>query len=156
MEAMSDVLSMNSDWDHQINMFWGAKRSVFHEPIRSTKAGTHVYITLGPSRRWTRSQTQRIAIGVIRYENLVQELLPRHRRTLRSSVNPGCLQSPINATDHNYNHYARFNSSSRSNSRENLHEMFRKGEPSGRYGQTTSSLFGEDDLIIRLQTSLVW
>lgn len=147
LEAVSGVLATNSDWDRQISTFWEAQLVIFHEPDRSTKAGTHVHITPGPSRKWTVSQLRRIAVGIIRYENLVQEMLPYHRRTLRSSVRPGCLQSPIDATDHNYYHYARSNSSSRSDSRENLNDMFNQGGSSSKH----SRLFDNDDLVARLQ-----
>jgi len=118
MEAVSGILStkFNLNWD--IEKFWEAKRKIFHDPVKSTKCGTHVHITPGPRGRWTLPELRLIAVGIIRYEELMQELLPQARRTIVSATDPSVLVSPLNPDDRNYRNYARSNSSSRSSSRD--------------------------------------
>lgn len=110
LEAVSGVLRTNSDWEDQITKFWDAQKAVFKRPDGSTKCGTHVHITPGSAKKWSLPQLKRIAIGIIRYEDLIRELLISHRRTLRSSTSPERIVRS--------NFYCQSNSSSRSSSRD--------------------------------------
>lgn len=79
LEAVSPILSTDTAWESDIDMFWSAWGEVFEEPEDSTLCGCHVHVSPSPQQEFSLSQLRRIAFGVVRYEPLVAELLPAHR-----------------------------------------------------------------------------
>jgi hypothetical protein len=113
LEAVSGTLQTNGQWEREITAFWSACAAVFHSPDRSTRAGTHIHITPGPEKRWSIDQLRRIAVGIVSYEDLVQEMLPAYRRTGVSSSDPSRIIPPTSYTGHQFErHYCESNSRS--------------------------------------------
>ncbi|KAI1780348.1 putative amidoligase enzyme-domain-containing protein [Hypoxylon cercidicola] len=80
LEAVSPILRTESDWAEEIDLFWTAWQRVFHMPIRSKRCGAHIHISPCPDKEFTMEQLRNIAFGVVFYEPLVEELLPKNRR----------------------------------------------------------------------------
>ncbi|KAK6442531.1 hypothetical protein LTR95_001233 [Oleoguttula sp. CCFEE 5521] len=83
-------------------------------PQPSTKCGTHIHITPGPAKEWSLEQVKLIAVGVIRYEDHVQKMLPANRRSASSyDSNDTFLSDSDNDSDSGHPHankYSRRNS----------------------------------------------
>ncbi|KAI0099790.1 putative amidoligase enzyme-domain-containing protein [Nemania sp. FL0031] len=79
LEAVSPILT-TFDWEEEIDLFWTAWRRVFHMPKKSTKCGAHIHISPCPSKHFTMRELKDIAYGIVFYEPLVEELLPKDRR----------------------------------------------------------------------------
>lgn len=113
---MSGILQTNSPWHTEIDAFWSAQAAVFHMPDISTRAGTHIHITPAPARQWSTDQVRKIAYGIVHYEDLIQKMLPAHRRTDVSTHDPTRVGPPISLTGHRLeHHYCIANSRSSSN-----------------------------------------
>ncbi|RXK34316.1 hypothetical protein BBD39_05645 [Arsenophonus endosymbiont of Bemisia tabaci Asia II 3] len=128
LEAVSGILATNEQWEREITLFWDAQKAVSHEPARSTACGTHIHITPGTwNKRWFLSQLRTIAVGIVRYDNLVQGMLPANRRTVRSLENPmTTIQPTISTGLRKTKHYCRSNTSSS----ESLNELLNsQGSP---------------------------
>lgn len=75
MEAVSPVMQVRGNWEHEIDTYWAAMRAVFHMPERADSCGSHVHVSKGTSRRFTLPQLKTIAYGIVLYEPLVAKLL---------------------------------------------------------------------------------
>jgi hypothetical protein len=127
--------------------FWQATAAVFRMPERSRTCGTHIHITPGPQSEWSLQQIQRIAIGIVRYEDLVQKMLPSIRRTERSTSNPGSSIMPTYTDGTEMaQHFCESNTSSSKNLSKSLNRLIRPhDQPEPRYFKTgvTYRLFAE-------------
>jgi hypothetical protein len=148
LEAVSGILQTNLHWEPEIAAFWSAQKAVFHELERSTRAGTHIHITPGPAKQWSTDQVRRIAVGVVRYEELVQKMLPQSRQTQRMAHNPTTINAPVSYTgDQHSTHYCRSNTSSSTS----LNDRFnREGSP---VTSELSSRWDMADLLVALPKS---
>ncbi|KAK4968957.1 hypothetical protein LTR42_009236 [Elasticomyces elasticus] len=99
LEAVSPILTTKDDWELQMESFWEAQLAVFHMPRKSGLCGTHVHVTYQNSKRWTTAQLRNIALGVLYFENQIQEMLPAARRNAsycqRNTKNSQWLRSKI-------------------------------------------------------------
>ncbi|KAF5532982.1 swim zinc finger domain-containing protein [Fusarium mexicanum] len=97
MEAVSPVLSLRANWEHnwehEIDVFWTAMRVVFHMPDRSLLCGSHIHVSKGLNQTFSLSQVKKIAFGVVYYEGLILQLLMRERANNRY-----CKQNTLNST----------------------------------------------------------
>ncbi|KAI0405022.1 putative amidoligase enzyme-domain-containing protein [Xylaria palmicola] len=92
LEAVSPILSTAVRWDREVNAFWRAWGDVFETPNASSLCGSHIHVSQYPQKTFSLTRLKNIAIGVIFYEPLVHELLPKcrqnnqycRRNTLRS------------------------------------------------------------------------
>ncbi len=79
MEAVSPVMRVRGNWEHEIDTYWAAMRAVFHMPEREDSCGSHVHVSKGPNHRFTLAQLKTIAYGIVLYEPLVMGLLMPNR-----------------------------------------------------------------------------
>ncbi|KAI8951762.1 hypothetical protein F4801DRAFT_543354 [Xylaria longipes] len=77
---MSPTLLTGYYWEDDVEMFWNAWSHVFRKPDASSLCGSHIHVSPYPSKAFSLSQLKDIAFGVIFYEPLVQELLPKCRQ----------------------------------------------------------------------------
>ncbi|KZL78782.1 SWIM zinc finger domain protein [Colletotrichum tofieldiae] len=80
LEAVSPVLSTCHRWEGTIEVFWAACDRVFQMPEASHRCGSHIHVSPSPLKMFSLSQLKRVAYGVVFYEPLVEEILPRSRR----------------------------------------------------------------------------
>ncbi|RYC63301.1 hypothetical protein CHU98_g2883 [Xylaria longipes] len=80
LEAVSPTLLTGYYWEDDVEMFWNAWSHVFRKPDASSLCGSHIHVSPYPSKAFSLSQLKDIAFGVIFYEPLVQELLPKCRQ----------------------------------------------------------------------------
>jgi hypothetical protein len=85
LEAVSRILTTNErrdgSWAPDIDEFWKAQRFMFRKTHESDECGTHVHVTPGRyNKRYTIDELRKIAVGILRYEDLIQALLPEPRR----------------------------------------------------------------------------
>ncbi|OQO07837.1 hypothetical protein B0A48_06628 [Cryoendolithus antarcticus] len=133
LETVSGILETVGEygrtWQEQIEYFWMAQSAIFHIPESSTTCGTHVHITPGPAREWSLDQVKRIAIGIIRYKDQIQRLLPAHRRSTSSYDSNSTFSSVFEdgsaPGQRHANKYLRRNS----DSTEDIREVFRRPSP---------------------------
>ncbi|KAF4957003.1 hypothetical protein FGADI_3415 [Fusarium gaditjirri] len=84
MEAVSPVLSVRANWEHEIDVFWTAMRVVFHMPDRSLLCGSHIHVSKGLNQTFTLLQIKKIAFGLMRCNgnyNAVAELIKSAKST---------------------------------------------------------------------------
>ncbi|XXG94152.1 hypothetical protein Hte_000404 [Hypoxylon texense] len=77
-EAVSPTFRTTRHWEDDIDAFWNAMGAVFHQPIRSSKCGSHVHISPA-GRHYSIQELKVIAFGVVAYEHLVLQILPSSR-----------------------------------------------------------------------------
>ncbi|KAI1116787.1 putative amidoligase enzyme-domain-containing protein [Nemania sp. NC0429] len=80
LEAVSPTLWTLGNWEHEIDTFWYAWDAVFQKPDASSLCGSHIHVSPFPAKAFSLSQLKDIAIGIIFYEPLIQELLPECRQ----------------------------------------------------------------------------
>ncbi|KAF4341880.1 swim zinc finger domain protein [Fusarium beomiforme] len=114
MEAVSPVMSLRANWEHEIDIFWTAMSAVFHMPDRSLLCGSHIHVSKGLNETFTLPQLKKIAFGVIYYEPLILQLLMRERANNRY-CKPNTLNSTqLMACNGNFNAVATLINSARS------------------------------------------
>ncbi|KAI1749941.1 putative amidoligase enzyme-domain-containing protein [Xylaria castorea] len=89
LEAASPIFLTSRDWKDDIDMFWHAWSDVFQKPDASNLCGSHIHVSLFPTKAFCWWQLKNIAIGVIFYEPLVHQLLPecrQHNRHCRKNT----------------------------------------------------------------------
>ncbi|KAI0481571.1 putative amidoligase enzyme-domain-containing protein [Xylaria cf. heliscus] len=80
LEAVSPTLCTGVHWEVEIDKFWYAWSDVFEKPDASSLCGSHIHVSPFPTKAFSLSQLKDIAIGVICYEPLIQDLLPKCRQ----------------------------------------------------------------------------
>jgi hypothetical protein len=86
------MLRTDQDWASDIDALWLATTTLFHGPRPSGECGTSLYIC--PSQGWTLQTLKTVAKGILRYEDLIQEMLPPSRRTVRPPHRPSDFFMP--------------------------------------------------------------
>ncbi|KAL2826206.1 putative amidoligase enzyme-domain-containing protein [Aspergillus cavernicola] len=80
LEVVSPILSTSRTWEGEIDVFWEAFTEIFQTPEKSPKCGSHIHISPGREKSWSRTEIKNIAFGIVFYEPLIKELLPSDRR----------------------------------------------------------------------------
>jgi hypothetical protein len=114
MEAVSPVLSLRANWEHEIDVFWTAMRVVFHMPDRSLLCGSHIHVSKGLNQTFSLPQVKKIAFGVVYYENLILQLLMRERANNRYCKQNTLNSTPLMRCNGNYNAIAELIKSAKS------------------------------------------
>ncbi|KAI1307456.1 putative amidoligase enzyme-domain-containing protein [Xylaria venustula] len=80
LEAVSPILSTKNVWEREFEIFWYGWHQVFLKPDASSLCGSHIHVSPFPRKAFSLAQLKDIAMGVIFYEPLIQQLLPHCRQ----------------------------------------------------------------------------
>jgi len=125
LQARSPILRTDNDLASNIDAFWRATTPFFHKPPHpSPECKTSIYIC--PSPGWTLQNLKTVAKGILYYEDLIQEMLPSTRRTVRPVNHPCTFAMPTLSTGRLKEvHPCRSNTSNISLLNSKFHEMQR-------------------------------